>query len=153
MFPIGIPQVPIWVNTAKPSTKTDTPCHNARLHGEVNPIVASQDREQSRLVSAENTTYSSQHKLDTEPTHATRPRSKRKRVKSFLSKALKNMRGAFLNYVSPAHEGTSFLENERRRRVVNNLRYNELGPWHEYGRLDSDTEDDKYNSHFSKKKT
>lgn len=141
--------MPTWANTASHSPETDTPCHNAQLDREFSPIPVSKDRELSHLTNTENATHASQCRQEARPTHAAKRCSKRKRVALFLSKAFKSLRGALLNYVSPDRDGTTFLKNEQESKVIADILRNDPGPWHEYGRLDSDTEDDKYNAYYT----
>ncbi|KAI0804971.1 hypothetical protein GGR55DRAFT_309403 [Xylaria sp. FL0064] len=147
MSSAGIHELPTGVNTAEHSTKTNSPHHNAQHNKEPALIPASNDRELSHLTGTEDTTYDSQYK------RGARPHSKRKRVASFLSAAFKSLRGAILNYVAPARDGTTFFVKEDQKDTLANLMYNEPGPWHVYGRLDSDNEDDRYIRHCPKKKT
>ncbi|KAI0517240.1 hypothetical protein F5B22DRAFT_645874 [Xylaria bambusicola] len=150
MYPAGAHEVPRWANKR---TNTDNSCHNALLDGESRPIIAPRNRKLPQSTDTGATAYDSRLKQETRPMYTAKPRSKRKTMVVFLSRAIKNLRGAFLNYLSPAREGTTFLENEQQRREIADILYDEPGPWHEYGKLDSDIEDDKHNSHFSKKKS
>ncbi|KAJ2981859.1 hypothetical protein NUW58_g6584 [Xylaria curta] len=79
--------------------------------------------------------------------------SKRKGAASRFSKALTGLWGAFLDYVSPAHNGTSFVEDKQWKRAATNMMCSDPGPWHEYARLDSDTEDENPNPRCLKRKT
>ncbi|KAI0418762.1 hypothetical protein F5X98DRAFT_373575 [Xylaria grammica] len=66
---------------------------------------------------------------------------------------LQRLRKAFVNYVSPAHEGTGYVGKELQKITIADTLHNDPGPWHEYGRLDSDTEDNGYNNSQPPKKT
>ncbi|KAK5636588.1 hypothetical protein RRF57_012300 [Xylaria bambusicola] len=148
MYPAGAHERPRWANT---TTKTDTSYHKALLDGEYFPVVAPKNRKPSHSTDTGATAYGPRYKQETSSTYTAKPRSRRKRMVGFLSRAIKNLRGAFLNYLSPAREGTTFLENEQQRRAIADILYDDPGPWHEYGKLDSDIEDDKYNSRCPKK--
>ncbi|KAI1364265.1 hypothetical protein F5Y08DRAFT_339899 [Xylaria arbuscula] len=121
------------------ATNTDTPCHNSQLVGQDCPIGASENR-----ALPHSTSTDSRCKQETRPTHKEERRSKRRRVTAFLARALHNLREAFVNYVSPARDGTGFLRNELQAREIADILYDDPGPWHEYGVLDSDVEDDRY---------
>ncbi|KAI0425623.1 hypothetical protein F5Y09DRAFT_352135 [Xylaria sp. FL1042] len=145
MIPTGIRTAPTGANTAERPTRSDRPWYNAQHNREPGLIPASNDRELSHVTSTEANTYDSQYKQDTAP------RSKRKRVALFLSKAFKTMRGAILNFVAPARDGTGFFQSEEQKDVFSHAMYNEAGPWHMYERLDSDNEDDRYSRRRPKK--
>lgn len=59
-----------------------------------------------------------------------------------LSKAYTRLRGFIANYMSPAHIGTEFVQNELQKHAVAEMMEADPNPWHEYGRLESDVEDD-----------
>ncbi|KAI1298683.1 hypothetical protein F5Y03DRAFT_367490 [Xylaria venustula] len=152
MFSAESHRVSSWAHTAGQSTRTDIPCDNAQPDREYSPIVSPRSREISHLSNTEDTTYGVRYEQHTRPIYSAKRRRKRQRVASLLSGALKSVRGALLNLWSPAHDGTKFLRREEERSTTNDILSNDPGPWHEYGRLDSDGEDDRSNSHCPKKK-
>ncbi|KAI3319153.1 hypothetical protein HD806DRAFT_295344 [Xylariaceae sp. AK1471] len=104
------------------------------------PPPTTDPRELSPLIGANYTAYGSNPKPEARPKH------KKKKAASCLSEAFISLRGAILNGVAPAHDGTAFTQNERQKRAINDFVNSNPDPWHEYGRLDSDTEDDdRYN--------
>lgn len=138
MLPVGMHEVTSSANTV---TKTD---HNAQLVGETRPIGASENRESSHSTSTDTTTYRYRREEETRPTYVVKRLNRRKKVAEFFSRAIHNLREAFVNYVSPARDGTPFLRNELQTREIADVLYNDPGPWHEYGMLNSDVEDDRY---------
>jgi hypothetical protein len=76
------------------------------------------------------------------PNLVTRPTDDKRKATSCLSRAFTNLRGAILQRVAPAHGGTAFAQDERQKRAIEDLMQSNPDPWHEYGRLDSDVEDD-----------
>ncbi|KAI0972868.1 hypothetical protein F4678DRAFT_427186 [Xylaria arbuscula] len=146
-------QRPSWADPAAHFTRSDIPYHNAQPDREHSPIAGPSSREISHLTNTEDTPYGSRCEQNTRPTLPARRRRKRKRVASFLSGALKSVRGALMNLWSPAHDGTTFLRKEEERGTIDYVLSNDPGPWHEYGRLDSDGEDDRDNAHCPKKKS
>ncbi|KAI0539360.1 hypothetical protein GGR58DRAFT_500213 [Xylaria digitata] len=138
-------EVPARKSTAKCSTRYGARRHKTYSERELRPKNAANAQELSHPTVTDDATYSPQNKPETRPPQAAK-RGKRKRTTSFLSKAFKGLREAFLNYVAPAYGGTAFIRKERQKSTIAEILHNDPGPWHEYGRLDSDTEDDKYNS-------
>ncbi|KAI2642172.1 hypothetical protein GGS21DRAFT_546419 [Xylaria nigripes] len=57
-----------------------------------------------------------------------------------LRKAFSNLGHAIKKRVAPAHDGTDFMEIERQKHAIADLVENNPNPWHEYERLDSETE-------------
>ncbi|GAW13109.1 hypothetical protein ANO14919_024870 [Xylariales sp. No.14919] len=148
MFTKEANEVPTWANKAGHSTRNNT----TRRKTHLSPPTASKAREPLHPNREDNATCGLQRKPKSRPPQAPKCR-KRKKAALFFYKAFKGLRKAFVNYVSPAHEGTGYVGKELQKITIADTLHNDPGPWHEYGRLDSDTEDDGYNNSQPPKKT